>query len=105
MPSATKKKEKKTAHSCEFLINESKCDRKHGFSNLIIVINKIVKPAKLEMEITQFVIHIYVQMLQMLEHTFKIRIVTLDQFFYDIFFCQNRFGHPNRLKIHIRGCI
>lgn len=30
---------------CEFLINESKCDRKHGFSNLIIAINKIVQRA------------------------------------------------------------
>lgn len=33
---------RKNVPSCEFLINESKCDRKHGFSNLIIVINKIV---------------------------------------------------------------
>ena len=33
--------------SCEFLINVSKCDRKHGFSNLIIAINKIVKGLQL----------------------------------------------------------
>ena len=37
---------KKIVPSCEFLINESKCDRKHGFSNLIIVINKIVKASR-----------------------------------------------------------
>ena len=42
--------------------------------------------------------------LTVFQSTLKIRMILLEQLFFDKSFCQNNFGHPNRLKIHIRGC-
>ena len=55
--------------------------------------------------ISKILYNVFLELIERSQSMIKIRMVLLDQLFCDIFFFNINFGHPNRLKNHIIGCI